>query len=285
MTLSTKRSFLIMERRPVFLGVKNYGAVPTTLEKPRIIETEKVLSSSWLKMLACGFIMFVVHIIRRTFNPAKGVISQAVFQPEDTMIRVGSIEAACFIVTAPVAGLMVAKHGGKCVAIVGCVLVSAGLLLTSWAADLLLLLLGHSLLGGVGQCLATVACLMSAAGTHTRVHLSLAWCLSGLVLGSLVPEHFFTFLLETWGWRVEFRVISIFALLGVAAAVHLDEEDKTQAMVDRSVVTKVVMFLIMMMADAGVYLASLMLYHQEVTPLSETCFLVHALMSLVAGYL
>ena len=293
MSQSNKKSFVRMERRPVFLGSKtSYGAVKT--DEEALDEDEGSNNnnnnrrpSSWTSVFASAASLFMIEVIRNSTVPAQHDLADAVHQPPDTINTLNIIQAGCLVVSAPVGGVLISHISVRAVSIIGTLLISAGLFLSSFASDYLILLLGLGLFSGVGQGLVIISSITAAViNNKSWIHQSVAVSLSGWMLGYLVPDNIFLIMMQSWGWRVGLRVISALALLCIVAASHLqdkEDDDEEEEEEHRSFLVGSLLYLIMLTADVVCYLGALILCHHTITPLSQLCYVVHASLSIIVS--
>ena len=109
----------------------------------------------------------------------------------------------------PVTSRLAEQFGVRQVMMLGGILMSVGLLLTSFAADVLFMYLSYGILFGVGTSLsATMALIVTA--DYFEKHLSLATGIaaSGGSLGTLVLAPTLQVLFDNYGWKVTFRIMA-----------------------------------------------------------------------------
>ena len=110
----------------------------------------------------------------------------------------------------PVTSRLSERYGVRQVILLGGILMSVGLLLTSFAADILFMYLTYGILLGIGTSLcATMALIVTA--DYFEKHLSLATGIaaSGGSIGTLALAPTLQVLVDSYGWRVTFRIMAI----------------------------------------------------------------------------
>ena len=262
-----------MERRPLFLGPKKYGSIniKATNDKENDDKEEvlKVENDQWKTVFGAVISIFVASAIKNSVKYAKDDISLAVHQPVEAIKAIGDIQMICFILSSPVAGLIINLKSSQAVGITGGLLMGFGIIITSFATDYLILLLGISVIFGIGYTFVLIGSFIAANEvTLSRSYLFTSMCFFALILGHTCPDFIYTSMLAAWEWRVMFRVLAVASLicvggLGSVELVELKdgEQDKENARLDG---IKILVYLYIMIADALMFLGAMIAYHNMI---------------------
>jgi len=262
-----------MERRPLFLGPKKYGSIniKATNDKENDDKEEvlKVENYQWKTVFGAVISIFVATAIKNSVKYAKDDISLAVHQPVEAIKAIGDIQMICFILSAPVAGLIINLKSSQAVGITGGLLMGFGIIITSFATDYLILLLGISVIFGIGYTFVLIGSFITANEvTLSRSYLFTSMCFFALVLGHTCPDFIYTSMLAAWEWRVMFRVLAVASLICVGGFVSVElvevkegERNKENARLDG---IKILVYLYIMIADALMFLGAMIAYHNMI---------------------
>merc|ERR1719282_1451873 len=211
--------------------------------------------------------IFAATAIKNSVKYARDDISLAVHQPVEAIKAIGDIQMICFILSAPVAGFIINLKSSQAVGITGGLLMGFGIIITSFATDYLILLLGISVIFGIGYTFVLVGSFITA-NEPSRSYLFTSMCFFALVLGYTCPDFIYTSMLAAWGWRVMFRVLAVASLIcvggfGSVELVELKEgeRDKENARLDA---IKILVYLYILIADALMFLGAMIAYHNMI---------------------
>jgi len=261
-----------MERRPLFLGPKKYGTLNNSTsdrENNAKEEASEGETAQWKTVVGALISMFVAEAIKNSVKYAQDELSVAVHQPLEAIEAISDIQMICFILSAPVAGLIANFKSSQAVIIIGGLLMFLGIIITSFAGDYLLLLLGISVLFGIGYTFVLIGSFTIAnEATSSSRHISTSLVICALVLGHTCPDVIYTSMLSSWQWRVMFRVLAVASLISVGAAGSVEVIKVENGNQDKDVTNldgiKILVYLFIIVADALMFLGSMIAYHKMI---------------------
>jgi len=146
----------------------------------------------------------------------------------------GSLQVGVYSISGPIVGRLVTEWGTRPVCILGACVASLGMLIASFGHSLGAVLVGYSVISGVGFGLMYLPSVVGAAPFfHKRRSLAIGICLCGSGVGTFVLAPFSEAILTRFGWRWVMRSFSILCLgcifcgmcMVPKSAENQDEED------------------------------------------------------------
>lgn len=130
-----------------------------------------------------------------------------------SVATVGSLQAATYLLLGPVVASLVTKYGSRPVSIAGAVVASLGIVGSSFSSGLPGLIAGYSLVAGVGFGLLYIPAVVTVAQYFTkRRGLATSICVCGTGVGTFILPPLMSVILDSYGWRWAFRVLSVLCL-------------------------------------------------------------------------
>jgi len=139
-----------------------------------------------------------------------------------SVATVGSLQAATYLLLGPVVASLVTKYGSRPVSIAGAVVASLGIVGSSFSSGLPGLIAGYSLVAGVGFGLLYIPAVVTVAQYFTkRRGLATSICVCGTGVGTFILPPLMSVILDSYGWRWAFRVLSALCLACVLCSLTM----------------------------------------------------------------
>ena len=163
----------------------------------------------WIVCFSSFFINIIIIGMHNSFSILTLDIREAFDQRLPDTVLIGSFAFGSILLFAPLSGFLANIFGCRMVALVGVLIASAGLLMSSFAQSVQTLYFTYGLMYGFG----TSLCYMQGTVMVTRyftTHRSLAsgMALSGSTLGAMIMAPVYNKLRQLLGWRKALRIIS-----------------------------------------------------------------------------
>lgn len=157
----------------------------------------------WVVVLASFLCVFVLDGIGYSFGVFLEPLLVDIGEGRGVLSMAGSMQVGVYGFSSPFVAKIVNKYGERRPCMVGAVISAAGLLVASFATGIWTLLLGYSVITGLGFGLMYLPSVVIVS-KHFLVRRSLA---TGIVLcaagvGTFVVAPLAQFMLEQWGWKV-----------------------------------------------------------------------------------
>eukprot|EP00092_Neocalanus_flemingeri_P002445 GFUD01002615.1.p1 GENE.GFUD01002615.1~~GFUD01002615.1.p1 ORF type:complete len:457 (+),score=94.38 GFUD01002615.1:314-1684(+) len=203
------------ERKPLLEKKQNYGVLGKDADEERNIITEERDTSeaeggsAWFIVAASFLCICVLDGTMYSFGAFLEPLMDDLNQPRGTISIAGSLQVALSAFIAPVAGHFVRKKGARVVCLVGAVTASFGLLLASFAPNLVGIFGGLSVLTGIGFGLMYIPAVVAVAENFTtRRSLAVGLSLCGAGAGQIGMAPLVSWVVGGWGWRVGLQVLA-----------------------------------------------------------------------------
>ena len=234
------------ERKPLLSEKKlNYGGGDDVVndDKDNIKTREETEPSeggaAWLVVAASFLCICVLDGTMYSFGVFLEPLMEDLQQPRGTISIAGSLQVALSAFIAPVAGHFVRKKGAKTVCLAGAVTASFGLLLASFASNLVAIFGGLSLLTGIGFGLMYIPAVVAVAESFTTMRsLAVGLSLCGAGAGQIGMAPMVGWVVENWGWRVGLRVLAVITLACAGLGLFMKKRATSRA-VDVEIVQNV----------------------------------------------
>jgi len=192
-------------------------AVLNSLEKQEhrgpLFNTGQDSPWGWMVVAACFFSIAVLDGICYSFGVFMDPIKDEMDESRAGVAAVGSIQAAMYFFTGPVAARLVDRLGNRPVLIAGAIIAAAGMFISSFSTSVAWLILSFSVLGGIGFGLMFMPALVTPAlHFNKRRALACGVAVCGTGIGTLTIPPLANALITAYGWRGALRVISAIVL-------------------------------------------------------------------------
>lgn len=169
--------------------------------------------SAWLVVAASFLCICVLDGTMYSFGCFLNPLMLEMKQSRSTISIAGSLQVALSAFVAPVAAWLVVKKGARLVCLAGAVTASFGLLLASFASNLVGIFGGLSLLTGIGFGLMYIPAVVAVAENFTtRRSLAVGLSLCGAGAGQVAVAPLVSWLIQTFGWRGALQALAVLAL-------------------------------------------------------------------------
>lgn len=213
------------EERKFLLTQKNSAYYGTLQEEERKEEQRSGRKgiyqegSGWLVVLTSFLCMCLVHGIIFSCVVFQDPLLSDLCESRDTVSLAGGMQVFLAGATTSVAGYWVRRTGARSVCCAGAVTAAFGLLLASFGSSIVGIILGVSLLAGVGLGMMYISAVVMVAQTFTtRSYLALGLTLCGASAGLIVLYPGVVWVVELWGWRCGLQLLCV-ATLGCGGLV------------------------------------------------------------------
>ncbi|KAJ6664591.1 hypothetical protein lerEdw1_006164 [Lerista edwardsae] len=160
-----------------------------------------VLASIVLSMFVSGFhSAFGVYMLSllQTFKSSNSAVAW-----------IGSVSYAFIMIFGPVSGKLLLKYGAIKVAIIGVLIVIAGVLSSSYAPDIRVLFFTYGIIVGVGSSLATTpGMIMVSLYFTSKRSFATGIVMAGWAAATFVQNKLHQHLIQAFGWRISLRIYS-----------------------------------------------------------------------------
>jgi len=177
---------------------------------------EKAGRSHWLVVLASFLCICVLDGTMYSFGSLLEPLGESLHQPKSAVSMTGSLQVACSAFIGPVAASLVNKLGARKVLMAGSVMATFGLVIASFSSNLVGIIIGQSLLTGIGFGLMYIPAIVAVAQKFAGVErsgLALSLAVAGAGAGQVAMSPVVATLVTKLGWRGALR-----GLAGVACA-------------------------------------------------------------------
>lgn len=146
---------------------------------------------------------------------------------------VGGLQVGVYSLSGPLVGKLITRFGNRPVCIAGAMISCFGFLGASFATNLGLVLLGYSVIAGLGFGMMYIPSVVGVAPYFTkRRALAIGICLCGSGVGTFALAPISQHILDNFGWRWVFRAFSAFSffciLCGASMAPVDEHEEQVQ---------------------------------------------------------
>jgi len=167
----------------------------------------------WIVVLASFMCVFVLDGIGYSFGVYLEPLIAELSVGRGVLSMAGSMQVGVYGFSSPFVAKIVNRYGERKPCIFGAVMSSIGLLIASLATDMTILIIGYSLICGIGFGLMYLPSVIIVS-KHFLVRRSLA---TGIVLcaagvGTFVVAPMAQLMLEQWGWRCSMRGLAAICL-------------------------------------------------------------------------
>jgi len=153
-----------------------------------------------------SFGIFLLPLLNDGVTDSRGLLSMA-----------GSLQVGCYGFSSPLVVWLEGRVGARKCCMLGALVSSVGLLVASFATDILTLFFGYSIVTGLGFGLMYLpACCIPSQHFTRRRSLATGLVLCAAGVGTFVVAPLAQELLATWGWRGSMRGLSLLCLSCVA---------------------------------------------------------------------
>lgn len=122
---------------------------------------------------------------------------------------IGSLAIAFVFLTGPLSGILICKFGCRLTTLMGALICAASLSIASFAKGLVTLYFSYSIPFGIGTSFVFNAGLVMVSGYFSkRKSLALGVVSAGQGLGVLAQGPLLQTLIDTYGWRTTYRIMS-----------------------------------------------------------------------------
>jgi len=237
-------------------NVVSYGGVERTdvkVEKKSTSRDDEEIKvkadkSHWLVVLASFLCICVLDGTMYSFGSLLEPLVGDLRQPRSAVSIAGSLQVASSAFVGPVAAALVNKLGPRKVLMAGSVMATFGLVIASFSSSLVGIIIGQSLLTGLGFGLMYIPAIVAVAEKFSGVErggLALSLAVSGAGAGQVAMAPLVSMLVDEWGWRGSLRglaAVSI-ACAGVSVAMNnkvdkVAEEDSEDTSDDGEICTE-----------------------------------------------
>ncbi|XP_031559590.1 monocarboxylate transporter 12-like [Actinia tenebrosa] len=168
---------------------------------------------AWVICSAAFCDLFVVLGIQYTFGVIYVALLDHFKESKSDTAWVGSIGQFCLFFLAYLSSLLSARFGCRLMTMVGGVLMTLGLLLSSFSNSIKLLYFTHGVLLGIGSSLSYLPALVMVADYFEKKRsLATGIAAAGGNIGALALAPLQQVIVESWGWRNCYRFLSVFSL-------------------------------------------------------------------------
>jgi len=158
--------------------------------------------SAWLVVAASFLCICVLDGTMYSFGCFLDPLMAEMKQSRGTISTAGSLQVALSAFVAPLAARLVDKKGARLVCLAGAVTATFGLLLASFASNLVGIFGGLSLLTGIGFGLMYIPAVVAVAENFTtRRSLAVGLSLCGAGAGQVAIAPLVSWLIQSFGWR------------------------------------------------------------------------------------
>lgn len=245
-------------------------------------DRKKTQCSPWLVVLASFLCICVLDGTMYSFGSLLEPLMVDLKQHRSTISIAGSLQVAASAFVGPLAASLVTKLGPRYVCMAGSVMATFGLTIASFASNLVGIILGQSILTGLGFGLMYIPAVVAVAERFRgldRGGLAMSLAVAGAGAGQVAMAPLVSLLVEEYGWRGSLRglaaisiscaAIGLLMRSGPAAAEEttVDEEEEEDMVVNRRPVMTMLLgpkiasteylwvFLLVVVADAMAVLA------------------------------
>jgi len=170
----------------------------------------------WVVVAASFLCVFILDGIGYSFGVFLEPLLADIVGGRGVLSMAGSMQVGVYGFFSPVVAKIIQHYGERIPCIVGAVIAAGGLLLASFASDIWILLLGYSVITGIGFGLMYIPSVVIVA-KHFFVRRSLATsivlCAAGVGTFAVAPVT--QLMVDQWGWRGAMRGLAIMCLLCV----------------------------------------------------------------------
>ena len=142
---------------------------------------------------------------------------------------VGGLQVGVYSLTGPLVGRLINRFGNRPVCVAGALISCLGFFGASFATNLGFVLLGYSVVAGLGFGMMYIPSVVGVAPYFTkRRALAIGICLCGSGVGTFALAPFSQYILDNFGWRWVFRAfsaISLFCVLCGASMAPVDSDE------------------------------------------------------------
>ena len=207
---SDERNHLLSEN----INVKYAAVSDVKNDEPKNEDIpEREGRSAWLVVAASFRCICVLDGTMYSFGCFLTPLMAELKQSRSTISIAGSLQVALPSFVAPVAARLVVKKVARLVCLAGAVTASFGLLLASFASNLVGIFGGLSLLTGIGFGLMYIPAVVAVAENFTtRRSLAVGLSLCGAGAGQVAVAPLVSWLIETFGWRGALQALAVLTL-------------------------------------------------------------------------
>jgi len=167
----------------------------------------------WVVVFASFLCNLVLDGISYSFGMFLTPLVSDLHSSSVSIATVGSVQAATYLLLGPVVARLVTKYGSRPVSMAGSVVASLGIVGASFSSGLPGLISGYSLVAGVGFGLLYIPAVVTVAQYFTkRRGLATSICVCGTGVGTFLLPPVMSVILDGYGWRWAFRVLSAICL-------------------------------------------------------------------------
>jgi MFS family permease len=192
---------------------ENENGIKTEGEQiPSKEERSKTSLSPWLVVLASFLCICVLDGTMYSFGSLLEPLMVDMKQPRSTVSIAGSLQVAASAFVGPVAASLVNKVGPRYVCMAGSVMATFGLVIASFASNLVGIFLGQSLLTGVGFGFMYIPAIVAVAEKfegHDRSGFAISLAVAGAGAGQVAMAPLVSMLVVEYGWRGSLRGLAV----------------------------------------------------------------------------
>ena len=177
----------------------------------------------WIVCLSCFVGNFILGGIKRSFGLALPSLKSYFDSDTSSLSLVASILEGMYYIVGPFASLSANKFGLRATSLIGSILTCAGLLISTTATNVVMMILSYSILGGTGLGFiylpASVAC-----NYYFEKHRGLATGVSkcGYSIGGIICPLVANLVIANSGWTAMFYTFSCASIINCGFSFLLD---------------------------------------------------------------
>jgi len=195
--------------------------------------------SHWLVVLASFLCICVLDGTMYSFGSLLEPLVVSLDQPKSAVSMTGSLQVACSAFIGPVAASLVNKLGARKVLMAGSVMATFGLVIASFSSNLVGIVIGQSLLTGLGFGLMYIPAIVAVAEKFSGVQrsgLALSLAVAGAGAGQVAMAPLVATLVQELGWRGALRGLAAVSCACAGVSLVMKQKKKENITEDEEIV-------------------------------------------------
>jgi len=176
----------------------------------------------WVVLVSSFFCLSVLDGVAYTFGVFLDPLAREMKVKRSSISVSGSLLVSIYAFSGPLAAKLVTRFGTRKICMLGCLLAGIGLAGSSMINSLPAFIVVYSVLVGFGFGLMYVPSVVAVANHFTKLRsLAIGICLCGAGIGTFVLAPLESYLIDIYGRRVTFLVLSSFCFLAMVGAMTM----------------------------------------------------------------
>ena len=170
----------------------------------------------WVVVAASFFNIAVIDGVGYTTGILLDSLLEELGGGRGAIAVIGSLQVGIYSLSGPLVGRMILHFGPRSICMTGALIACLGMFAASFASNLCLVLICYSILSGFGFGMMYIPSVVGVAPYFTdKRAFAIGICLCGSGVGTFALAPISSYVLELYGWRWVFRMLSFICIISI----------------------------------------------------------------------